>query len=165
MIDTTYFKTNVREGQKGEAMASSFLTSIGYQVENVSQDPNFQKVDIDLIAGKEVGERMTIEIKADSMVSRTGNICIETITNVAKGKKGWLYYCKASHIFFVDVVNRIIHCVRFNEFYDMYQQNKDRYRHFIRQQFENGVYYKEAELALIPLEDIKKLPHYNEGRI
>lgn len=165
MIDTTFFKNNLNEGKKGETLVSSFLISIGYQVEDVSHDPEFQKRDIDLIAGKEVGERMTIEVKSDSMMSRTGNICIETIGNIGKNKKGWLYYCQASHLFIVDVVNNIIHCVRFKEFFDMYQANKKRYRHIIREQLEDGVYYKQAELALIPLEDIKKLEHYNEVRI
>ena len=141
MIDTTFFKNNLNEGKKGETLVSSFLISIGYQVEDVSHDPEFQKRDIDLIAGKEVGERMTIEVKSDSMVSRTGNICIETIGNIGKNKKGWLYYCQASHLFIVDVVNNIIYCVRFKEFFDMYQANKKRYRHIRNYEeylYENG---------------------------
>ena len=42
-------------------------------------------------------------------------MAVETVTNTALNKLGWLHMCKASHIFFVDTTNQVIHCVRLNE--------------------------------------------------
>lgn len=164
MIENTFFTENIREGNKGEAIASSFLSSIGYNIQNKTKDPLYQEKDIDLIAtcGDQV---MTIEVKADNIMNRSKNVCVELISNIGTGKKGWLYYCEASHLCFVDLVSKVCYFVRFEEFIDMFDQKEHSFQHIIRQQMEDGVYYKQAELVLIPIEELKKLPHYVEGRL
>lgn len=164
MIENTFFTENIKVGNKGEAIASSFLSSIGYKVENVTKDPKYQKKDIDLIAtlGDQV---MTIEVKADNYMNRTKNVCVELVSNMETGRKGWIYYCEASHLCFVDLVSRVCYFVRFEEFLNMFDQKEHAFQHKIRYQREDGVYLKQAELVLVPIEELKKLRHYVEGRI
>lgn len=164
MIANTFFSQNLKEGNIGEAIAAEFLTSVGFSVDDVSSNPDYFYKDIDLIATIDE-ETITVEVKADAKVSSTGNVCIEVIGNKAKNKKGWIYYCQATHIFFVDVKNRICYCVRREELLNLYRKKANCFRHITRQQLEDGVYYKEAELALIPLSELRQLEHFVEGRI
>lgn len=164
MIGNTFFSQNLKEGDIGETIATDFLKSIGLTVEDVSSNPDYFDKDIDLIATCGTAT-MTVEVKADAKVSNTGNVCIEVIGNKAKNKKGWIYYCQATHIFFVDVKNRICYCVRREELLELYRNKANYFRHITRQQLEDGVYYKEAELVLIPLYELRQLEHFVEGRI
>lgn len=167
MIANTFFSQNLKEGNIGEAIAAEFLTSVGFSVDDVSSNPDYFYKDIDLIATIDE-ETITVEVKADAKVSSTGNVCIEVIGNKAKNKKGWIYYCQATHIFFVDVKNRICYCVRREELLNLYRKKANYFRHITRQQLEDGVYYKEAELGdyeINPLITSQVLPTYDKHMI
>ena len=153
------FKEALAAGDVGEGLASLYLSTIGYEVEDVSANQEYFEPDIDLIA-KTANETMYVEVKADSRMNGTGNAVVETVSNFATGREGWYYKTKASHIFFVDVVANIIHCVRFEELKDLYETKRYTFRHIRTHQMENGTYYKEAEIALIPIAKLMELPHY-----
>lgn len=156
--DITYFSKEASKGRKGEAVAASFLSSIGYQVENVSNNPDYFKADIDLIATK--GEEvMKVEVKSDYRISETGNVCVEIWNDKNRNSKGWLFYTQATHIFFVDVRKGVIHAVRAQELKQLYEQNN--FHHYDRSQLEDGEYPKLAQLCLIPVADLEQLEHYN----
>lgn len=153
------FNKALAAGKVGEDLVLDYMTAIGYHMEDVSGDKDFQKRDIDFLACYK-GNRMAIEVKADSRVAETGNLVVETCTNIDANKKGWFFTTQATHIFFVDVVNNIVHCARMDELKQLYRTHG--YRHYITKQYECGVFYKEAQIAIIPLEDVKQLPHYVE---
>lgn len=161
-VAATFFSKLLEQGRKGEALVASLFQSIGYNIQDVTRDAAYFAKDIDLIATKGE-EQLLLEVKADSKVAATGNICIETIGNIAANKKGWIYYTEATHICFVDMINSIIHIVRTSELLELLRQNKC--RKFIRPQLEDGEYYKEAELALIRLDELKRLDHYNVATV
>ncbi len=152
------FSAALAAGRKGEALAATFLEQQGYIIEDVSDSKQYQLQDIDLIAQQEDRLALTIEVKADSRIADTGNICVETITNKSAKKKGWFFYTKALFIFFVDIQQEVIHCVRTNELRELYNNNS--FKHIETKQFECGEYLKLGEIALIPLNKIEKLPHY-----
>lgn len=146
-------------GRVGEKLAAQYLTAIGYQIEDVSKNKEYFSQDIDFLAdnGK---TQMAVEVKADSRMQETKNVAVEPITNVEFGKDGWFITSKATHIFFVDVKSKVIHCVRLEELRQLFKQNKKQYRRIITHQKECGMYYKEGEIYLIPLADLETLPHY-----
>ena len=67
----------------------------------VTQDSNYWYKDIDILATKD-GITKSYEVKWDSRLATTGNIFIETISNISTDRKGWLYYCEADFLLYGD---------------------------------------------------------------
>lgn len=72
----------------GELSAYNYLQGKGYKVIDATQEPEYWAQDIDLIAQKD-GKEITIEVKWDSIIAKTGNLFVETLTDIDKGKQGW----------------------------------------------------------------------------
>ena len=87
--------------REGEYLASRYLQAQGYAVEDVSLTPKYWKKDVDLIARKDNHE-LKIEVKWDSRIHHTGNMFIETETDVDLNKAGWFKFCEADYIFYGD---------------------------------------------------------------
>ena len=164
-MDVTYFNQLKRDGRKGEQLVADYFTAIGFEVDDVSNNKAYFSKDIDLIIkNREGAEAASLEVKADKRMAATGNVCVETIGNAAANKKGWIYYTEASHIAFVDMTNSILHLVRRKELLNACQQPNG-FRVYRRQQLENGVYPKEAEMMLIPISALKKFDYYMEVQL
>lgn len=162
MTAITMFKDLLAKGHKGEALVANLFQALGYEVQNVANDQVYFSKDIDLIATKG-DEQLLLEVKADSRVAATNNVVIETIGNIAAAKKGWIYYTQATNICFVDMVNFIAYVVRTSELLELLRRGNC--RKIIRPQLEDGEYYKEAELALVHLNELSKCQHYNKINI
>ena len=67
-----------RIGIRGENAVYNYLIQEGYQVEDVSENPEFWQLDIDFLITKD-GCSKSIEVKNDTALGRTGNLYIETI--------------------------------------------------------------------------------------
>jgi len=160
MANYSNFAEGLAAGKVGEDFVIKILTQCGYTIEDVSQNSDYFSKDIDLIANKD-DTTFTIEVKADSLISTTGNIAIEIMTNVAWNKKGWFYYTEADYIYFVDVNNHLIHCVATDELRTYYKENISYIRHKNLTQYEHGgSIIKEVKLALIPVKKLKTLKSY-----
>lgn len=72
----------------GEYELKKYLWESGADVEDVSNNPNYWYKDIDIIA-----DGITIEIKWDAVISTTGNMYIETLSDIDKNKPGWFTFC------------------------------------------------------------------------
>ena len=108
---------------KGEKLVYDYLNDKGYQVIDVSRDQDYWTQDIDFIAMK--GDRtIKIEVKYDSWINRTNNMFIELISNVDNNQSGWIDYCKADIIFYVDAVANIAYVVKVSDIRD-YLQKKE----------------------------------------
>lgn len=103
------------------------MEAIGYKITDVSSNREYFSKDIDLLATRGT-QSMSIEVKSDSRLNETGNVCIETVTNRQHNKKGWFYYTEATHIFFVDVNENVIHCVRLDELKKLYHKKDGSFR-------------------------------------
>ena len=153
------FNMALAAGTKGEQIAASILESLGYTLEEVTNKAEYQKLDIDFIVNKG-SDTFTLEVKADSRINQTNNICVETITNKQLMKRGWFFTTEAAYIAFVDTVGRRVHLVNTNELRELYRRSIGFIRHTETEQIECGYFYKRAEIALIPLKEVKKLPSY-----
>lgn len=108
--------------RKGEYLANLYLQSQGYAVEDVSLNRNYWNKDIDLIARKE-NKEIKIEVKWDSRIHHTGNMFIETETDVDLNRAGWFKFCEADYIFYGDEKRNLFYIFKNKDLQEFVQKN------------------------------------------
>lgn len=94
-------------GKWGEAQFASLLSKAGVEYEDVSEDKDWQKQDVDFLVGKH-----KYEVKTDFAISKTGNIFIEVSKETKTGvHPGWWRICKADSIAWIDAINGIVYMI------------------------------------------------------
>ena len=90
-------------GKYGENLFQEIMKGRGYEVQNVSGDPQYWYKDIDFIVTSSTsGLTKTFEVKWDSCINRTGNLYLE-LTNIhSKEGKGWFEFCQADYLAYGD---------------------------------------------------------------
>ena len=94
------------QGIRVQELVKQHLAARGHKIIDVSQNKDYQKVDIDFIVAKD-GNRTTLEVKKDKSLFTTRNIFIEC--GFMKGNyysAGWLKYCQADYICYYDTSRR-----------------------------------------------------------
>jgi len=66
------------------------------------------KLEFDFMVGD--GD-ITFDLKADTLMHRTGNIFVETESDIEAGKPGWLYNTQVDYIIYLDTVNRELYLI------------------------------------------------------
>ena len=93
------FERDLHRGKIGEELAKKIFRQRGIEVKDVSDSQEYQKKDIDLIAG----DGITYEVKTDYRYSQTGNLALEIKVSTSLGERdGWLYGTDAERIIFVN---------------------------------------------------------------
>lgn len=92
----------------GELRAYNYLQASGWAVEDVTQNQDYWDKDIDFVAQSGT-ERLTVEVKWDNRIAQTGNMFIETITDLDNSKGGWFSFCQADYIYYGDSVNELFY--------------------------------------------------------
>lgn len=93
-------QAELKRGQIGEEKAKEFFETNGYTIVDVRESDFYRKLDIDLILTKGE-ESFSLEVKSNGSACRTGNLVVEDILNIAKGKLGWIWYCRADYLMVV----------------------------------------------------------------
>lgn len=106
------FETMNAIGKQGEALVMNALRVRGCQVEDLSLSREYQAKDIDSRVSKN-GVSITLEIKNDVRSNYTGNVFIETynVNNKRRNGSGWVNYCEADYLCFVQEEKKIAHIV------------------------------------------------------
>ena len=100
----------------GEYEVKKFLRGRGFQVEDVSDNPQYWAKDIDLIAtNPSTGRSAAIEIKLDSRIDDTGNFFIEFENPRSENSKGWLHFCEADFLYYIDSHTYITYIIKIDE--------------------------------------------------
>lgn len=144
------FWEDLKRGKQGETIVKSILQSMDYEVQDVTNDPEYQKIDVDFIVGShQTGDAMLCEVKSDWRMADTGNICLE-IRHVDGKRLGWFSYTKAEILFFVDMKSRVIYLFKTSDIKEVTYKliNEKKIQSFI-----SGNYY----CYLLPLAEIKHL--------
>ena len=92
----------------GELRAYNYLQASGWSVEDVTASPEYWSKDIDFVVSSD-SESFTVEVKWDSRISTTGNMFIETVTDLDKCKEGWFSFCQADYIYYGDSRNQLFY--------------------------------------------------------
>lgn len=102
---------------KGEQLVKEHLEQEGYCVVDVSKDQHYWSQDIDFIAIKGT-ETIKIEVKYDSWIHATRNLFIELLTDVERNKCGWIDYCKADYLYYVDAIDSTCYVIALDDVRD-----------------------------------------------
>lgn len=92
----------------GELRAYNYLKSQGYIVEDTTDNSNYWDKDIDFVI-YDNKNTYTVEVKWDNVIHKSGNMFIETITDIDKEKEGWFNFCQADFIYYGDSVNKLFY--------------------------------------------------------
>ena len=90
------------KGKVAEEVVKRHLTGRGHKINDVSENPEYWKYDIDLIITN-WKTPITIEVKRDDNLFTTGNIFVEVgFEKEGYYSTGWFNMCKADYIAFFD---------------------------------------------------------------
>lgn len=120
MKGETNFFDDLAVGARGELLVYCTLKNRGFSVNDVTKDKFFQQRDTDFEVFKGEGENCaytTLEVKNQPEAYFTGNVFLEDMNrmNVKRNGKGWLHYCQAEHICFVQEQINCAHIVSMKE--------------------------------------------------
>lgn len=99
----TFSETNAL-GKTGERIVLDFLKGQGYQVEDLSDDLDWQGADVDLSIEAADGKKVYGEIKTDTEMWMTGNIFLEISMerqNSGITAEGWYSYSLADQLYYL----------------------------------------------------------------
>jgi hypothetical protein len=75
---------------------------------NLSDNKEYQSKDIDFSIEREFSFKL-VEFKADTKISKTGNLYLEIVSSLLSGTKGWFLYCEADVLVYMDTVNLLLY--------------------------------------------------------
>lgn len=147
--DNSFLKSKMK-GKKGETAVIEHYKNNGCNVIDVSEDKEFQKLDIDLIIDGDF-----VEVKTQKSLAEREKITLEIETEYYNSliRKGWFYSTEANILIFYDSTNNIAYSVNTEELRDYYSKNK--YSDLLeKHSFDEE--HKVSQLVFIPLELLKK---------
>lgn len=98
----------MNDGKQGEYLARKCLEANGFTVKDVSNNSDYWKQDVDLLAEKQ-GRLYKIEVKWDDVIAESGCFFFEVITDIDRNKQGWAKYTEADYIFYGDAQQKIFY--------------------------------------------------------
>ena len=105
----TEFQRLLANGISGESVVHSVLRSDGFKIVDVSNIEEYQKIDVDALMTNGSKE-WKLEIKTDSRISETNNICFEVGFDRNAGFRDWWFNkCEADVLCIYDDVKGIIY--------------------------------------------------------
>ena len=100
------FNTMLDESRVTELKIQAFFQARGYTVIDKSDDPLYQKMDVDFLIEMEGQPTLKVEVKSDNVIATSNRIFIERFAYRKTGyHKGWLHYCQADIICYHDAIN------------------------------------------------------------
>lgn len=138
----------------GELRAYNYLQASGWSVEDVTQNQEYWDKDIDFVAHSG-DQSLTVEVKWDSRIAQTGNMFIETITDLDKSKGGWFSFCQADYIYYGDSVNQLFYVFRTADLREFVSN------HFMEERKaadynQRGVLKKVSQGMLVPIKEFSQ---------
>lgn len=128
---------------------------MGIKFDDVSKNPEYFSKDIDIIAYTENGTK-AIEVKNDSLIHKTGNLFLETLSDVENAADGWFVYSEADLLYYAcDKTNRCF-IYRMDELRRFVDAQNDAYikRHTKDCHLDK---YKVSRGLCIPLKDVEHI--------
>jgi hypothetical protein len=137
----------------GEHELKTYLRQHGRKVEDVSDNPDYWKKDIDLI----VDDMHTVEVKWDSKLYDTGNLFIETLSDTNTKAKGWYKFCEADTLAYGDAQNKYFYLFDFAALKEHIEAHKDDYKTVVAADYGKDGIKKYSEGYLVPLDTLSGL--------
>jgi penicillin-binding protein-related factor A (putative recombinase) len=135
------FEEDNSAGKRGEKLFKEFLEKSGKPCKDVSDDPKYQRDDIDFIVEGKSGNEISFEVKNDSKIAYTGNIFYESISNVDYGTVGCFEKTKADFIVICSESENKFYLIKSDVLRNYVQQNKKSLRYISRVEGSNSAGY------------------------
>lgn len=146
----------MNKGKKGEMAAQQYLLSRGWEVKDLTNCDSFYTKDIDFLISKG-RERHYIEVKWDSRIHQTGNMFIETTTDLEANKDGWFEFCQAEFIFYGDARNQLFYVFRLEDLKEYIRQDISHLESRKAADYNaQGQVKKVSQGLIVPIEDFRK---------
>lgn len=113
MAKTEQYWQDLNAAKQGETISMDYFSSLGYSIQDVSDDSRFWSQDIDFIAHKEE-KHIPIEVKFDGNIHYTGNMLLE-LENMSRHINGWFRFTRAEYLTIVSRVTHDIYIVRVSD--------------------------------------------------
>lgn len=140
----------------GEWQLKQHFRRLGATVTDVSDNPSYWKKDIDLLVEQD-GKNFSVEVKWDRVISRTGNLFIEMLSDIDRNKAGWFMFCEADYLYYGDAVNKKYYIFDFPKLKKYVLENKQKFTERCAADFHNGEIRKRSCGYIIPVEELKDL--------
>lgn len=138
----------------GELRAYNYLQANGWTVEDVTSNEAYFDKDIDLIA-RSGTESLTVEVKWDNRIGQTGNMFIETVTDLDKSKAGWFLFCQADYIYYGDSVNQLFYVFKTQDLRDFVATHYTQERKAADYNY-RGLLKKVSQGMLVPIKEFSQ---------
>lgn len=140
---------------KGEQLVKHYLESQGYAVIDVSKNKEYWIQDIDFLAIR--GQQtIKIEVKYDSWIHKTRNLFIELMSDIDANKGGWIDFCKADYIYYVDAVGQVCYVIALDAIKDYLKRYSYQVKECVDRDSQGRI-YKRSTGALINVDKMKEL--------
>ena len=140
----------------GEWQLKQHFRTNGAEVEDVSDNPTYWKLDIDMLVNDN-GNKFSVEVKWDGVISRTGNLFIEEISDIDKNKAGWFKICKADFLYYGDSKNKLYYIFEVPQLRKFVEENKQNLKQRNAADFRRGELIKRSMGYIIPLKEVQHL--------
>ena len=142
----------------GELQLKRYFRLNDYIVDDVSDNSHYWDKDIDLVVYyPHSKDSFTAEVKWDSQISDTGNLFLETQSDIDKKKDGWFNFCEADYIYYGDANKHLFYKINRVSLSMWLMWNKDRLKYRTANDYINGVLIKQSGGYLVPIEEIQDL--------
>lgn len=148
------FKKSQKTGKIGEEAAEAFIRSFGLEPKDVSEDPYWQKLDVDYLIYPAAGQEQRIEAKGRSR--DWGDIGLELCTNTTAKTPGWAYGTKSDLITYYAKDTKILHVLDTKILQQWLARVDVSARYTTRaKNYNNGVYYSDSVMLPVPLTEAR----------
>ena len=137
----------------GEYELKTYLREQGHKVQDVSNNPDYWKKDIDLI----VDDTHTVEVKWDSKLYDTGNLFVETLSDTEYKRAGWFKFCEADTLAYGDAVNKYFYLFDFEALKEHIEAHKGDYKTVVAADYGKDGIKKFSEGYLVPIDTLSGL--------
>lgn len=122
LMETKYDFTqqnNKKFVKEAENKCYEYLINEGMEVIDVSDNSKYYKYGVDLIIKEPNDKEIYIDVKADTVIHKTGNLFYELIecffNNKRDFKIGWTFNKYLYYIYYVDVINWTLYIIPLNK--------------------------------------------------
>lgn len=140
----------------GEWELKQHFRNKGATVIDVSDNPSYWSQDIDLLVNDD-GNEFSVEVKWDKVISKSGNLYLEILTDIDKNKAGWFQICNADFLYYGDSKNKLYYIFEMAQLRQFVNENKQNLEQRCAADFFKGVLTKRSIGYLVPLEKVKDI--------
>lgn len=138
------FEDSCKIGDIAVVEVEKYLRSLKSTIDvfNVESNNYFRKIDVNLIHVRRniVGETYKkIEVKGDTY-SHTGNMFLETVSNIQERTSGCFMYTEADYLFYYYINSKELYIIPVLECREWFENNRDRFKSCGKVISTNGLY-------------------------